>query len=139
MRSWYRRAVLATALLASQMGQMGHRHGCCAGEAPIFGPPTESTCPTGSTLTYNNFGKPFMENYCTGCHHSELTGAARKGAPSFHDFDTLFGIKAVSDHIDETAAAGPAVVNDGMPQDDPTPTEMERHQLGEWIACGMPE
>lgn len=133
---WSRGLALGVLLLGSQMG---HGDGCCAGEEPIFGPPTESTCPPGSTLTYNNFGKPFMEHYCTRCHSSELTGAARHGAPSFHDFDTLFGIKAVHEHIDETTAAGPAAVNEGMPQDPPSPTLMERYQLGEWIACGMPE
>lgn len=108
-------------------------------EKPVFGPPTESTCPQGSTLTYANFGKPFMEKYCTRCHSSDLEGAARHGAPSFHDMDTLYGIKAVHEHIDETTAAGPAAVNEGMPQDGPFPTTAERYQLGEWIACGMPE
>ena len=134
MKKWTHGLVLGAVLLASQMG-----HGGCGGEDEIFGPPTESTCPDGSTLTYNNFGKNFMTKYCTRCHSSELTGADRQGAPSFHDFDTLYGIKAVSNHIDETTAAGPAAVNDGMPIDGPSPTKDERYQLGEWIACGMPE
>lgn len=56
-----------------------------------------------------------------------LEGAARHGAPSFHDFD----IKAVSDHIEERSAAGPAAFNDGMPQDSPFPTSMELYELGE--------
>ncbi|HUQ01148.1 MAG TPA: hypothetical protein VM261_01575 [Kofleriaceae bacterium] len=119
-------AVLAIAFLA----------GC--GADPLFGPPTESECPQGSTLTYDTFGKPFMESYCTRCHSSELTGADRHGAPSFHDFDTLFGIKAVSEHIDETTAYGPAAENDSMPPDGDRPTAEERRLLGEWIACGMP-
>jgi hypothetical protein len=110
--------------------------GC--GHEPLFGPPTESVCPDGSTLTYQSFGKPFMEEYCTDCHHSELRGAERHGAPSFHDFDTVFGIRAVSNHIDETTAAGPAAINDGMPRQEPFPTLDERYLLGEWIACGMP-
>lgn len=125
----------AVLLLGSQMG---HGAGCCAEES-VFGPPTESTCPPSSTLTYNNFGKPFMDAYCNRCHSSELTGEERQGAPSFHDFDSLFGIKAVSDHIDQTTAAGPAATNDGMPPNGPFPTLDERKQLGEWIACGMPE
>lgn len=105
----------------------------------VFGPPTESVCPPGgTTLTYTNFGQPFMEAYCTRCHSSKLTGSARNGAPSFHDFDSLFGIKAVSDHIDETTASGPAATNTGMPNDGKEPTLEERKQLGEWIACGMP-
>ncbi len=109
-------------------------------EKPLFGPPTESVCPPTQTLSYENFGKPFMENYCTECHDSQKRGEDRQGATSFHDFDTIYGIRAVSEHIDLTSAAGPTgIVNDSMPPDgDPTPTLEEREQLGEWIACGMP-
>lgn len=104
----------------------------------LFGPPTETACPPSSTLTYESFGKEFMEDYCTKCHDSDLRGSDRNGAPSFHDFDTVFGIRAVSNHIDETAAAGPAAINEGMPREAPFPTLDERYQLGEWVACGMP-
>ncbi len=105
----------------------------------VFGPPTETACPPqGTMLTYTGFAKPFMESYCTRCHSSELVGKDRHGAPSFHDFDSLFGIKAVADHIDETTAAGPAATNTGMPNEGKQPTLEERKQLGEWIACGMP-
>jgi hypothetical protein len=117
---------------------MGHGGGCCE-EAEINGPPTGAVCPTPSTLTYNNFGKQFMESYCTRCHDSAKTGDARMGAPEFHDFDTLFGIKAVSNHIDEVAASGPNATNDAMPEENPKPSLAERQMLGEWIACGMPE
>jgi uncharacterized membrane protein len=110
----------------------------CGGE-PLFGPPTESVCPPTQTLTYANFGQPFMAEHCTRCHDSAKVGAARMGAPSFHDFDTIFGIRAVSEHIDETTAYGPAAENDSMPPSGPFPTAEERRQLGEWIACGMPE
>lgn len=112
---------------------------CGTDPIPVFGPPTEATCPPDSTLTYESFAKGFMERYCTQCHHSELVGTARMGAPSFHDFDTIFGIRGVADHVDETAAAGPAAINRGMPPAGyPAPTEDERFQLGEWIACDMP-
>jgi hypothetical protein len=106
---------------------------------PLFGPPTESVCPSDSALTYENFGKPFMEDYCTRCHAANLRGADRQGAPSFHDFDTIFGIRVVFDHIDETTASGPAATNTSMPPDRPAPSLSERKQLGEWIACDMPE
>jgi uncharacterized membrane protein len=110
----------------------------CNNDAPLFGAPTQAACQAGSTLTYDSFAKPFMERYCTRCHAIALTGAARHGAPSFHDFDTLFGIKAVADHIDETTASGPAATNTSMPPDSPSPSLDERRQLGEWIACDMP-
>lgn len=111
----------------------------CPSDPPLFGPPTESICPPDSMLTYESFGRPFMETYCTQCHHSELMGEERMGAPSFHDFDTIFGIRAVALHIDETSAAGPAAVNMSMPPEDPRPTLAERRQLGEWLACDAPE
>jgi len=108
-------------------------------DTPLFGPPTESVCPPGGTqLRYETFAKPFMEAYCTRCHDSKLRGEDRMGAPSFHDFDTIYGIRAVSDHVDETTASGPAATNKSMPPDKPAPTLEERAQLGEWIACDMP-
>ena len=108
-------------------------------EEPLFGPATESVCPQTQTLTYENFGKPFMEDYCTECHDSQKRGEDRQGATSFHDFDTIYGIRAVWEHIDFTTAAGPTgIVNDSMPPEGPYPTLEEREQLGEWIACDTP-
>lgn len=102
------------------------------------GEPTGSVCPPTQTLTYVNFGKSFMDTYCVDCHSSTKTGAARHGAPAFHDYDTVEGVRQTIEHIDEQAAAGPNAVNTLMPEDAPTPTEAERRQLGEWLACGAP-
>lgn len=110
----------------------------CGSPPPLFGPPTEAPCPEGSVFTYENFGKQFMERYCTRCHAIALTGAQRHGAPSFHDFDTIFGVRAVADHVDETTASGPASTNTSMPPDSPAPSDNERRALGEWLACGAP-
>lgn len=100
---------------------------------------TGSTCPSSSTLSYDSFGKSFMDRYCVRCHSSTLTGSERNGAPSDHDFDTLEGLRATEpEHIDEQAAAGPDHVNTAMPPGDPRPSEAERRELGEWVACGMP-
>jgi uncharacterized membrane protein len=96
---------------------------------------TGAVCPSGSTLTYDDFARPFMTSYCTRCHSSTLSGAARNGAPAGHDFDTEAGILAVADHVDGLAAAGPNAVNTAMPPDGAKPTEAERRQLGEWLAC----
>ncbi|HVV81514.1 MAG TPA: hypothetical protein VHE35_00500 [Kofleriaceae bacterium] len=109
--------------------------GCSSRPDPMD---TGSTCPPGSTLTYDNFAKGFMERYCTRCHDSSLHGSARQGAPLFHDFDTERGILNVANHVDEYAAAGPLAVNTLMPNDDgASPTVAERYQLGEWIACAL--
>jgi len=105
--------------------------------API-GIATQSVCPTPQTLSYENFGQQFFATYCQTCHASTVTGAARKGAPGDHVFDQVQDIQLLSEHIDEYAAAGPAAVNTVMPPEGPKPTEAERRQLGEWLACGAP-
>ncbi len=136
MPSRFTRLVLAATLLVFAMG---HGHGCgCGGEEEVLGPRTGATCPPGSTLTYANFGEQFMGSYCTRCHSSTLTGAARMGATAFHDFDSIAGIRAVANHIDETAGAGPDAVNESMPPSNPKPTMAERQMLAEWIACQAP-
>ena len=104
------------------------------------GRPSGATCPTESTLSYATFGEAFMSQYCTSCHSSSLSGAARNGAPSDHNFDTLDAIRDVgADHIDRAAAAGPDYVNTVMPPSgqEPQPSEEERRLLGEWLACGI--
>lgn len=99
------------------------------------GSPSGATCPVDSTLTYENFAKPFADKYCTRCHASDLEGAARQCAPLDHDCDSEAGILKIAEHIDEAAAAGPDAVNVTMPPSGPLPTEAERMKLGEWLAC----
>ena len=108
----------------------------CSGEEA--GKPTESVCPTTQTLTYENFGQSFFDTYCQDCHGSTVTGADRKHAPTDHVFDTVQQIRQMHEHIDENAAGGPAAVNTIMPPEAPKPTEAQRRQLGEWLACGAP-
>lgn len=100
--------------------------------------PSGAECPQNSSLTWDNFGKNFMESYCTRCHSTPLTGSARNGAPNDHNFESLALVQEQLEHIDTQAAAGPSVVNAEMPIGEPTPTEAERRQLGEWVACGAP-
>jgi hypothetical protein len=87
-----------------------------------------ATCPTNSTLTYDNFGRRFFASYCDSCHASGTRPSMR----------TLADIRANSTAVDSTAAAGASAVNTSMPQGGTTPTEAERRQLGEWLACGAP-
>lgn len=101
------------------------------------GEATGAVCPPTTTLTYENFGAPFMEKYCTNCHSSTKTGEARHCAPADHDFDTLDGVLEVAEHIDEYAAGGPDGTNAAMPPSGPKPTDDERKQLGEWLACEL--
>ena len=119
----------------SESHDEGHEH-----EAEKEGNATGSTCPTDSALTYETFGRAFMESYCTNCHSSTLVGAARNDAPTDHNFDSLEEIRATEpEHLDEEAAAGPDAINTEMPPaGHSAPSEQERRQLGEWLACGTP-
>jgi hypothetical protein len=85
-----------------------------------------ATCPTTSTLTYDNFGRQFFATYCDRCHAAGTRPA----------LNTLAQIQADSTAIDSSAAAGASAVNTRMPQGGATPTEAQRRQLGEWLACG---
>jgi uncharacterized membrane protein len=102
------------------------------------GKPSGSTCPPGSTLTYQSFGQQFMNDYCGRCHSAIFTGAQRQKAPDGVDFDTVEMIREQLDDIDTISAAGPDATNTEMPPDTPAPTEEERLKLGEWLACGAP-
>jgi cytochrome c5 len=113
----------------------------CSGEThEEIGEPTGATCPADSSLTYDTFAGDFMTSYCTECHSLSVRGRDRQGAPSDHNFDSLPALRAVgAEHLDLHAAAGPNHVNEVMPPEghDPRPSEAERRQLGEWLACGL--
>ena len=97
---------------------------------------TESVCPTTDPPTYDNFGRTFMEAYCTSCHDSAKTGAMRKDAPVTIDFDTLANLRMWTSQIDKQAAIGPAATNRLMPPSgNPKPSDAERRRLGEFVAC----
>ena len=134
---------LLALLLASSLPMLmahGDEGGCSGGEEEeeAIGPSTNSACAEGTTLTYETFGRTFMESYCTRCHSSTLSGPDRKGAPVFHDFDTVAGVRAVAEHIDQVAASGPGASNTLMPPGGPMPSLEERQQLAIWLACGSP-
>jgi cytochrome c5 len=133
MKRFARIGMLVLGIAALPLGcEDDHDHG-------TGGVPTGSDCPTPQTLTYANFGQAFFATYCQRCHASSVTGAARMGAPSDHTFDMVQDIQLLTEHIDELAAAGPDAVNTEMPPDGAKPTEAERLQLGEWLACGAPQ
>jgi hypothetical protein len=105
-------------------------------DAEEVGPPSGATCPSDNKLTYDNFGKAFMKDYCTRCHSSKLTKCEdRMDAPFGHDFDTFPGIIGVADHIDQMAGAGPDHTNRTMPPNGAKPSDDERKKLGQWLAC----
>jgi uncharacterized membrane protein len=91
---------------------------------------TGATCPDGgSALTYENFGQPFMTNYCVRCHAAgDVSGGV--------SLDTQSSVQSHIAQIDGQAAASANVVNTSMPEGGSAPSDAERIQLGEWLACG---
>lgn len=83
---------------------------------------SDVSCPTDSTLTYENFGAAFFADNCTSCHGS-------KSSPLM---TTQAQIQAQSSRILEQA-----VYTTAMPEDADLDVE-ERALLGEWLACGAP-
>lgn len=102
------------------------------------GKETGVTCPTGSTLTYQNFGQGFMSTYCLRCHNSALSGSARHDAPGDVNFNTVEEVRAESHEIDKWAGASATVTNDSMPPDGEKPSVEDRRKLSEWLSCGAP-
>jgi uncharacterized membrane protein len=97
-------------------------------------------CPSSSELTYQSFAEDFFANYCLECHSSELSGAERNKAPSAYNFNTLKDVAEHLEEIDSVAAHGPDRQNDEMPPSaaSASPSDEERAQLGQWLACGAP-
>jgi hypothetical protein len=93
----------------------------------VNGQPTGSTCPSDSTLTYQNFGQAFIASNCLACHTNRESPA----------LTSQQAIQANIGEIDLVAAAGPNAVNTGMPEGSSISTA-DRTKLGEWLACGAP-
>lgn len=89
-------------------------------------------CPDDSTLDYESFASGFFDSYCRGCHSA--SSVDRNGAPVGLDYDDRDQIAARAEDIFLFAADG----NTFMPEAGPRPSAAERHQLGDWLACGMP-
>lgn len=105
---------------------------------PITGLPSGASCPEGSALSYENFGREFFDVHCISCHSAAVSGAARQ-APLDRNFDDVSSIRASAIQIDRQAGAGPTQQNQIMPPgSDNKPTLEQRMQLSEWLACGAP-
>jgi uncharacterized membrane protein len=93
----------------------------------------QHACPTGGTqLTYDNFGRQFMNDYCQSCHGSMSVN--RQGAPGDFIFDTQAQIQHWRSRIYVRAAS----TNDSMPPGPVDPPIEVRNQLADWLACGAP-
>jgi hypothetical protein len=79
--------------------------------------------PTGTTLTYANFGDELIANKCAtnGCHDRQRPVLTTQSAVQTN----------ASTILDQ------AVYTDAMPRSG-SMLLMEREKLGEWLACGAP-
>jgi uncharacterized membrane protein len=91
----------------------------------------EHPCPPGgTTLTYENFGKGFIDSRCQTCHAAHSLD--RRGAPSEHYFDTRDDVVRQRDRIFIRSAAD----NKSMPPGPDDPSDADREKLADWLACG---
>lgn len=98
-------------------------------EAPVE--MSEYPCPpAGTSLTYENFGKGFLDRECNTCH-AEGAGY-RHGAPEGYAFDTIEGVVEHRARIFVRSAT----TNVSMPPGPEDPPAEEREKLAEWLACG---
>ena len=88
--------------------------------------------PEGTTLSYENFGRAFIDSNCNTCHAREAS--IRHGAPESFQFDTLDDIHQRADRIFVRGAA----TNTSMPPGPSDPSPEDRDKLAEWLACGAP-
>jgi uncharacterized membrane protein len=99
----------------------------CVHELPTS---TETTCTT-TSLTYENFGQPFVITWCRGCHSSQLPSEMRQQSPTTVNFDTLSDIKGFMPRLSARAIGDSAT----MPPAGGPPAE-ERKLFAEWLRCG---
>lgn len=101
------------------------------------GAPTGATCPPTDPPTFDSFADEFMGKYCRDCHSA--TSPNRRGAPGSQNYDTEADILRHAADIEAEAAAGPDATNTSMPElggaVTTRPTQAEREQLGQYLAC----
>jgi uncharacterized membrane protein len=91
---------------------------------------------TCTDLTYENFGQPFFNLYCSSCHAASVTGNARQGAPRDDVFDSVEQIRGSANGIAAETVSSKRMPDDGASAQ---PSDDERKLLGEWLSCGAPE
>jgi len=97
--------------------------GCAATE--------EDPCP--NDLTYDNFGEGIIDQYCAGCHSTNIPTSQRNGAPPTVNLDHYAGIIEWVDLIEAEAAT---VDEPTMPPGGGT-TAAERALIAEWLTCAV--
>ncbi len=92
-----------------------------------------NSCPSGTALTYHNFGQAFLAQHCTGCHSRSLKEDHRGGAPTKANFDEEPDAAIWRNGIFKVMFRKPAT----MPPNADVP-ETELALMREWLRCGTP-
>ncbi len=94
------------------------------------GTPAEDPCPSEPPLTWENFGKGFLDKHCNGCHSSQILPDQRNGAPPGVDFDTWYGTVDFAEriHVRTLSTEAPMPPGGG-------PSEEELTAFDEWMRC----
>lgn len=107
--------------------------GACGEEEPV---PAEGfaavLCPPDNILTWQSFGDPFLRNWCTGCHSSDLATGSRQDAPTQINLDQQAKVQGLRERIYARAFES----QDMPPIGDPSQIEIDH--LAQWLACGAP-
>ena len=86
-------------------------------------------------LTYDTWGRGFLDTHCNGCHSSITAPAQRRGAPPGVDFDTYEGVLQFAERLEERVIVQNEA-EDGNPMPPGGgPTAEEREMLHEWLEC----
>lgn len=96
-------------------------------------PSDTALCTREPALNWDNFGKPFMQRYCTACHSSLLREDQRQGAPVGVEFDSY------ADSVRMAARIRARVLVPTPPEMPPGggPTTEELALLDEWLSCAV--
>ena len=113
-------------------GGGGDLAGLINGCPPLDDPLTTPDAGAGGD-TWANYAQGFFAGYCSRCHASTLTGAARNGAPDGYDWDVEATVRVLASQI--RAAVG---VDNFMPPAAPTPSCDERRRIVRWIDAATP-
>ncbi len=126
------RPLLLFAALALALGL-----GACAVDESLGDHPCP---PGGTTLTYENFGKAFMDRHCQSCHAQagggggHLSAATSYGVPAGYSFGSADEVRAHRERIFARSAAS----NTSMPPGPDDPPQGDRDKLADWLGCGAP-
>lgn len=103
-------------------------HGC----PPLTNPVTTPDGGAGGD-TWSNYAQGFFQMWCTRCHSSTLSGAARNGAPDGYNWDEQ---ATVNGHLAEIRDA--VGVSNFMPFTPPDPSCDDRRRIVRWIDADAP-